>query len=115
MMRPFSWAVCALNALQNSMMLTPCWPSAGPTGGAGVAEPPGHWSFTLTLSSFAMSDGLHLPVFEFHRGRPAEDRHDDAHEALGGDRLVDDAVEGLERAFLDLHRVALLEGHLDLR
>ena len=29
--------VCALKALQNSMMFTPCWPSAGPTGGAGFA------------------------------------------------------------------------------
>src|SRR5438105_9362256 len=29
--------VRALNVLQNSMMFTPCWPSAGPTGGAGVA------------------------------------------------------------------------------
>src|SRR5947208_13248405 len=28
--------VCALNALQNSMMLIPCCPSAGPTGGAGA-------------------------------------------------------------------------------
>ena len=34
-MRPPACWVCALNALQNSMMLTPCWPSAGPTGGAG--------------------------------------------------------------------------------
>ena len=42
--RPFCRAVCALNALQNSMMLTPCWPSAGPTGGAGLACPPGIWS-----------------------------------------------------------------------
>src|SRR5215212_3352844 len=32
-------SVCALYALQNSMMLTPCWPSAGPIGGAGVAWP----------------------------------------------------------------------------
>jgi hypothetical protein len=37
MMRPFSCAVWTLNALQNSMMLTPCCPSAGPTGGAGFA------------------------------------------------------------------------------
>src|SRR5690606_32580671 len=29
--------VLALNALQNSMMFTPCWPSAGPTGGDGLA------------------------------------------------------------------------------
>ena len=41
MIRPFSCWVWALNALQNSMMLTPCWPSAGPTGGAGLAARPG--------------------------------------------------------------------------
>ena len=41
MIRPFSCAVCALNAFVNSTMLTPCWPSAGPTGGAGFACPPG--------------------------------------------------------------------------
>src|SRR6185312_4370945 len=32
-------SVAALYALQNSMMLTPCWPSAGPMGGAGLAAP----------------------------------------------------------------------------
>src|ERR1700677_5136522 len=32
--------VRALNCLQNSIMLTCAWPSAGPTGGAGVAFPP---------------------------------------------------------------------------
>src|SRR3954454_22932165 len=37
-------------------MLTPCWPSAGPTGGAGVACPPGHWSFTLAVITFAIVD-----------------------------------------------------------
>ena len=34
-----SW-VLALNCLQNSMMFTPLAPSAGPTGGAGLAAPP---------------------------------------------------------------------------
>src|SRR4051794_40558603 len=29
------WAVLALKSLQNAMMLTPCWPRAGPTGGDG--------------------------------------------------------------------------------
>src|SRR3954453_15355513 len=39
---PFSSScVEALNALQNSMMLTPRWPSAGPIGGAGFAMPAG--------------------------------------------------------------------------
>src|SRR5205807_2627328 len=36
---PVSLCVCALKALQNSMMLIPCCPSAGPTGGAGLACP----------------------------------------------------------------------------
>ena len=37
--KPFSrLCVCALNALQNSMMFTPCWPNAGPTGGLGLAS-----------------------------------------------------------------------------
>src|SRR5262249_7349730 len=39
MMRPFCDAVFALKFLQKSMMLTPCWPRAGPTGGAGAALP----------------------------------------------------------------------------
>ena len=34
-------AVRALNSLQNSMMFTPCCPSAGPTGGDGFALPAG--------------------------------------------------------------------------
>src|SRR6266436_3127074 len=33
--------VAALNALQNSMMLSPRWPSAGPIGGDGLALPAG--------------------------------------------------------------------------
>src|SRR5947208_17093680 len=60
-MRPFSCAVCALKALQNSMMLTPCWPSAGPTGGAGFAWPPGICSLMSVRTFFAMSvQILHL-------------------------------------------------------
>ena len=39
---PFSIScVAALKALQNSMMLRPRWPRAGPIGGDGVAEPAG--------------------------------------------------------------------------
>ena len=48
----------ALNALQNSMMLTPCWPRAGPTGGAGLACPAGIWSFTIVMTFLAMSHFL---------------------------------------------------------
>ena len=44
MISPCCPCVRALKVLQNSMMLTPCWPRAGPTGGAGVAWPAGIWS-----------------------------------------------------------------------
>src|SRR4030065_2023878 len=50
-----SWdAVFALNALQNSMMLTPCCPRAGPTGGEGFAFPAGIWGLIWDMSFFAM-------------------------------------------------------------
>src|SRR5262249_43163616 len=43
---PFSkFCVCALNALQNSMMLRPRWRRAGPIGGEGFAAPAGTCSF----------------------------------------------------------------------
>jgi hypothetical protein len=48
-----SW-VLALNCLQNSMMLTPAAPSAGPTGGDGFAAPPRTCSFKTLLTSFAI-------------------------------------------------------------
>src|ERR1700734_871470 len=52
-----SWSladVLALNALQNSMMLTPWGPRAVPTGGAGVALPAGICSFTRALIFLAI-------------------------------------------------------------
>src|SRR5512133_4245384 len=91
MMRP-SWAwVWALKVLQNSIMLTPCWPRAGPTGGEGLALPAGTCSFTWAVTFLATrldmppprwrpsraSDPLHLEELEVHRGRPAEDAHHD--------------------------------------
>src|SRR3989442_15609916 len=56
MIRP-SWSladVLALNALQKSMILTPCGPSAVPTGGAGVALPAGICSLTWAVTFFAI-------------------------------------------------------------
>ena len=41
-----SFLVRSLNSLVNAAMFTPCWPRAGPTGGAGVALPAGICSFT---------------------------------------------------------------------
>src|ERR1019366_1157764 len=55
MMSPASFAVFALKALQKSMMLTPCGPSAVPTGGAGVALPAGICSFTEPVTFFAIT------------------------------------------------------------
>src|SRR5947209_20369102 len=93
MMRPFSCAVCALNALQNSMRFTPCWPSAGPTGGAGFAWPPGIWSlinvrtFFATFpswSSFCSVELLDLVEPELDGDLPLEDVHQDLQLLLVG-------------------------------
>src|SRR3954452_7542490 len=37
------------------MMLMPCWPRAGPTGGAGDAWPPAAWSLIVVRTFFAMA------------------------------------------------------------
>src|SRR5437667_2892739 len=51
---PTMEAVRSLYALQNSMMFTPCCPSAGPTGGAGVAFPAGICNLTTAMTFFAI-------------------------------------------------------------
>jgi hypothetical protein len=43
-----------LNSLQKPMMLTPCCPSAGPTGGAGFACPAGICNRIIPVTSFAI-------------------------------------------------------------
>src|SRR5580698_6031596 len=47
--------VLALNSLQNAMMLMPCGPRAGPTGGAGLALPAASCSLTIPETFFAMT------------------------------------------------------------
>src|SRR6476620_8253321 len=54
-------SVWALYALQKSMMLTPCGPSAVPTGGAGVAEPA--CSCTLTSAAIFFFGGMAVLLF----------------------------------------------------
>src|SRR3954471_22521122 len=79
MIVPFWSCVCALNALQNSMMFTPCWPRAGPTGGAGLAAPAGTWSLISVRTLRAIwLDLLHLVETDFDRSLTAKDRHKDA-------------------------------------
>src|SRR5260370_27936445 len=46
--------VCALKALQNSMMLRPRCPSAGPIGGDGLALPAGTCSLIIPTIFLAM-------------------------------------------------------------
>src|SRR5438552_2763838 len=63
---PCACAVLALNCLTNSMMFTPCGPSAVPTGGAGVACPAGTWSFTTAAIGLAIS----APSIASNQARP---------------------------------------------
>src|SRR5207237_9628438 len=50
---PACAAVRSLYSLTKAMMLMPCWPSAGPTGGAGVALPAVMASFTTARTFLA--------------------------------------------------------------
>src|SRR5215218_1886674 len=125
---PMSPCVWALNALTNSMMLMPCWPSAGPTGGAGDAWPPGACSLIVVSTFLAIdfafafqaiellrrrspsatlrSDLLHLVVADLHRGLATEDGYQ--HLELG--RVLVDlgdlTGEVRERTRDHLHRLA---------
>src|SRR5947207_11857214 len=116
MTSPCRSLVFSLKSLTNCPILTPCWPRAGPTGGAGVAWPPGHWSLIFALISLAMLRVrlFDLPVFEIDRGRPTEDHDRDLDHALLGMDFLYGPFEVLERAFLDSHVLALLEVDGDL-
>src|SRR5262245_25126014 len=117
-MRPSCPCVWALKPLQNSMMFTPCWPSAGPTGGEGLALPAGICSFTIAWTFFmrcAPSHPLDLVVLELDRRRAAEDRHDHFHAPALGVDVFHHALEVHERTVDDPHLVATLEDGLGLR
>src|SRR3954449_10548764 len=101
MVVPFISLVRSLNCITNWPMFTPCCPSAGPTGGAGVAWPPGHWSFTFAVITFAIVvsalglDPFHLPVFEVDRRRPVEDDQHDLDQSPRLDDFLDGTFEVL--------------------
>src|SRR4051794_27516285 len=105
--------VRSLNGETNAPMFPPCWPSAGPTGGAGVACPPVTCSRTCAVTCRAMALPflllLHLPVFQLDRHRPAEDRQLHAHPAHGLEDLLDLPLHALEGAVDHLHPVARVE------
>src|SRR5215475_12380241 len=113
--RPSWELVCALKPLQNSMMLTPCWPRAGPTGGEGLALPAGICSFTSAWTFLAMSESLHLVVLELHRRQAPEDGHHHLELAPLGVEVVDGPLEVDEWPFDHPHLVAALEGRAQLR
>src|SRR5258708_10775053 len=89
MVLPRCDSVAALYCLTKSMMLTPCGPSAVPTGGAGVAAPAFSWTLTtaaiffflgaiclksLSLSCLSCSDLADLVEGQLHRRLSADDR-----------------------------------------
>src|SRR5438128_2085811 len=134
---PANCCVASLYWRQNSMMLTPCWPSAVPTGGAGVAWPARICSLTFArtflrgrLAPVALmpctscgaigpaasrdrcscgSDLLDLVEAKLDRRLPVEDVDEDLELALVEVDLADRAVEVGERPGDDAHHVALLE------
>src|SRR3990170_1734485 len=105
-------AVFSLYSLQKPMMFTPCWPSAGPTGGAGFALPASICSLMIARTFFAMLQPLHLQEVELHRRLPAEEGDQHLHLALLQVEVVHLADEVLERAIDDAHTLA--DGEADL-
>src|SRR5580704_7299977 len=124
---PRMFSVAWLYCLQNSIVCTPCGPSAVPTGGAGVAEPASSWILTTAStfffggivctpsSSSCVSVSGPVPALrlelgdladlEFDRGLPAEDVDQHLELELVLVDLGDLAREVGKRAFLDPHRL----------
>src|SRR5215471_43332 len=79
---PLNCRVRSLNCETNWPRLMPNLPSDVPTGGAGLACPPGTWNFAwpVTCFAFAILYCFDLPMFDFDRRRAAEDidHHGDA-------------------------------------
>src|ERR1044071_7501933 len=121
MMSPSSLAVLALKALQKSMMLTPAWPRAGPTGGAGGAVPGGGWSMIQPTTFFispclrgAPSQLLDLQEVQLHRCRPAEDGDHHLQGVAVEVHLLHHSLEVGEEPVHDPHTLPPLEGVLRL-
>src|SRR5687768_2206699 len=128
MIRPSSFAVLALKALQKSMMAMPCGPSAVPTGGAGVALPAGIWILTIAATLFFAivlfclsidvaadrSEFGDLAEVHLDEGLAAEDVDEHLELHVIGVDLGDRAQEVGERALLDADALAFLEVELRL-
>src|SRR5438270_5900719 len=90
------------------MMLTPCWPSAGPTGGAGEAWPPTACNLICVRTFFAIENLDLLDLIEPYLDRrlAPEDRDEDLQPLRVLVDLRDLAREVRQRARDDLHRLA---------
>src|SRR3954452_25253307 len=93
------------------MMLTPCWPSAGPTGGAGVAWPAWICSLMRPATFFfggmtASSDLRDLTERQLDRRLPAEDGHEHLQPLGLRVDLVDGGRQRRERAVHNRDRLA---------
>src|ERR1700744_4950317 len=95
------------------MMLTPCWPSAGPTGGAGFAAPA--WICNLMIAasfflggmlSLRLSDLGNLAERQFDGRLATEDRHEDVQLLVHRVDLADRRRQGRERPVHDGDRLA---------
>src|SRR5262249_50436159 len=73
-------------------------------------------SLTLRVSQVkeSYSNGFDLPVLQFHRHRPPEDRHLDPHVSLGLEQILDLPLHAAEGAVADLDAVEAVEARLDL-
>src|SRR5712664_4003047 len=126
MMLPRWASVAALYCRTKSMMLTPCGPSAVPTGGAGVAAPAFSWTLTtaaiffflgaiclksLSLSCLSCSDLADLVEGQLHRRLSAEDRHEHLQFLGIGVDLADRRWQRRERAVHNGNRLVHLEVH----
>src|SRR5579872_638629 len=91
--------VLALNSLQKPMMLTPCWPNAGPTGGAGLACPAGICNLICPVTFFAIKilRFLHLPILQFNWRIAPENIHRHLQLAAFRFDLLDHTAEIQER------------------
>src|SRR5205814_7915443 len=96
MMSPPCACVWALNALQNSMMLTPRCPRAGPTGGLGLAAPAGICNLISAMTFFTVFLPVrlrffHLDEVQLDRRCATEDTDQHTQLALVGFDFLDDA------------------------
>src|SRR5215472_8159760 len=118
-MLPRWFSVAALYCFTKSMMLTPCGPSAVPTGGAGVAAPALSWTLTIALTFFflgaissgSFSDLAYLIERKLYRGLPAEYRHQHLELLRVRVDLAHRGWQGGERPVHHGHRLVDLEVH----